>query len=259
MATRERVEKGSVQAEIDGLDFDSMTGANALATQDDVPAGPTGVTYRTDTDFEAGDTALPRLRLAQGLTAEVQSGEAKPGQWVLSGFDAENEVVIIPLMRSKHRNLRDQDNNILCSSPDGNRGYGTPGGACAVCPMAQWKNGATPQERVPDCDLVYGFGAWSVTHQSLVSLDMQRTAIPVAQLINTILKSKGMGNVGIVLTAEGVQKGNRIFHKPKARVAKGIEAEDFDMAKEMAGVARQAPADVDPDDLIDAEAVTVGK
>jgi hypothetical protein len=264
VATRERVDKGSIQDDLNqsqGADFDSMTGTTDMALHDAEPAKPAqGVVYHADADFDDGDTALPRLRLAQGLTAEVQSGEAKPGQWVLSGYDAENEVVIIPLMRAKYRNRRDRDNNILCSSPDAVTGYGNPGGNCETCPNANWKQGNAPAaERAPDCDLVMGYGAWSVTHEQLIAVNFQKTGIQTAQLVNTILKSKGMGNVAIKLSAEGKQNGNRIYHKPRAIIAKGVSQEDFDMAKEMAGMAKsraEAGDLIDSGDVIDAQPVS---
>jgi hypothetical protein len=245
--------------ETNGVDFDNMVvGPSALVPADEAP--PTagrGVVYRTDTDFDQGETALPRLRLAQGLTAEVNAGEAKPGQWVLSGFDAESEVIIIPLMRSTHRTMRDGDNNILCSSPDAVQGYGNPGILCATCPHANWKNGDTPRDRAPDCDLAYGFGAWSVTHESLVSVDFAKTAVPTAQLINTILKSRGMGKVAIELSSGGTQGPRGTYYKPKAKLAKGVTPEDFETAGLMAGVAQERVVESDDGVVIDAEAKPV--
>src|SRR5258708_31858000 len=38
---------------------------------------------RQQPDFAPDEVLVPRLRVAQGLTAEVQSGTAKPGQFVL--------------------------------------------------------------------------------------------------------------------------------------------------------------------------------
>jgi hypothetical protein len=240
--------------------FDDMVeGSGALVPVDETaPAGPRGIAYRTDTDFEPGDTALPRLRLAQGLTAEVQSAEAKPGQWVLSGFDAESEVVIIPLMRATHRARRDENNNILCSSPDAIQGYGDPGIKCAGCVHANWKEGATPRDRAPDCDLAYGFGAWSVTHESLVAVDFAKTGVPTGQLINTIIKSRGLGNVAIRLASDGKQGPRGIYYKPKATMAKGVSESDFEIAKEMAGIAQERVAQSEEEpSAIDVEASVV--
>ena len=74
------------------------------------------------------------LRQSQGTTQEVQNGVARPGEWILSGFEGTDSPVIVPLMFARARELRAnnlplndpryvQDNTvILCQSTDGRVG-----------------------------------------------------------------------------------------------------------------------------------------
>src|SRR3989304_5736945 len=43
--------------------------------------------------FNKEDLVTPRLKLMQGLSTEVQDGNARPGQWVLTGYTPGAKVV----------------------------------------------------------------------------------------------------------------------------------------------------------------------
>jgi len=99
--------------------------------------------YSNTPAIDTSDVFIPKLRLAQALTAEVTNGAAKSGQWVVSGEDPMVKPVIVPLLMNRRRELRDPDENrqVMCRSFDSLKGVGDPGGDCASCPMAKWTEG----------------------------------------------------------------------------------------------------------------------
>ena len=122
--------------------FDSITGAETPipveeVDDDNLQGDNKALAIYREEEFSAVDLLLPRIRLAQGLTPEVQDGTAKPGQILLTGYDPVEEVVFIPMGMRRRRVLRDEDERtaILCSSDDGKNGQGVPGGACQLCPL----------------------------------------------------------------------------------------------------------------------------
>jgi hypothetical protein len=90
-----------------------------------------GMTAYSNTPvIDTSDVFIPRLRLAQALTAEVTNGTAKAGQWVISGEDPMAKPVIVPLLMNRRRELRDPDESrqVMCRSFDSVKGVGNPGG-----------------------------------------------------------------------------------------------------------------------------------
>src|SRR3972149_4194897 len=62
--------------------------------------------------FNKEDLVTPRLKLMQGLSTEVQDGNALPGQWVLTGYTPGESVDLVPLAvaRQRARYLGEGDN-----------------------------------------------------------------------------------------------------------------------------------------------------
>lgn len=211
--------------------FDSMISEEtALATTVDSPVGRT---YTDSPDFESDDITYPRLRLAQGLTQEVQDGVARPGEWVLAGYDSEKSVVLVPLMAAKYRELRgDDDEGVLCSSPDAKVGVGNPGGNCAECPLAKWRpNPKDPKKNLPPaCGLGYSYVAYSVTHDAVVSVDFKKSATTTAKAINTMIASRGLRNFALTLTSKSNQGPKGTYSTPAVVPAK-ISEDDLERAR----------------------------
>ena len=164
-------------------------------------------TYSNETTFSSDDIAPPLLRLAQGLSPEVQEGTAKPGQWLLSGFDPRQSVTIVPLAFARRRELRDEDNQILCSSQDAVTGEGSPGGSCAACPMNMW-TGDGKNRRPPQCSFFYSYMVYIMEHDSLAVINFKRTALGTAKMLNSAVSRKGFGNLALTLTGKA-QTGKR--------------------------------------------------
>lgn len=192
---------------------------------DEVAIVATTKQYSNKPEFDNDDLSFPRLRLAQGLTPEVQNGDAKPGQWVMTGQDAQSKVQFVPLGYTKARILKSQgqggNRETLCQSPDGITGYGTPGGACKVCPLANWRqNPDDPKKNLPPvCNLVYSYIGYSSTHDMLCSLDFTRMSEGAAKWLNTLIKARGIGNFSIELASAQQKNSKGIFYTPEIKYA----------------------------------------
>lgn len=216
--------------------FDEMTGSNTAL----VPVGPSemeareeglpetevqlsGRTYSTETPhFNPDEIGLPRLRLAQGLTAEVVNQQAHSGQWVLTGYEAQDTVRIVPLMFSRARALRDRELKVLCQSADAKLGVGEPGGSCEQCPKAKWTEAVAggknqpPKNNPPECDLIYSYMCWSFTHETLIAVEFKKTSINVGKTLNTLIATKGLGNFAVVLSSSKQQNPRGSFFVAQA-------------------------------------------
>src|SRR4051812_39007637 len=82
--------------------------------EDHVVAVSTGM-YTAEPEFGFEDISRPRLRLGQGLTPEVQDGEARPGDWLLTGYDPSPTVELVPIGFMRVRTLRGEEREVLCS------------------------------------------------------------------------------------------------------------------------------------------------
>lgn len=149
--------------------------------------------YSSNVELDQNDIVWPRLKLIQGISPDVMAGTAKPGQWVIAGNEAQNELTIVPMLFQKRRERFDRDFNRLCSSNDAKVGIGDPGGRCDTCPMAQF-TGQRGQRKAPECALVYSYLVWVVELSTVAMLDFKKTAAPIGKLVNTVAAQKGLGN-----------------------------------------------------------------
>lgn len=208
------------------MSFEGMVGAVPPQPEDipdgdfvGVPEDEGGVARRSAmtiyTDqpvFDSGDIFIPRLRLAQGLTKEVQDGTAKPGQWVMSGYDALSEVTVVPLRFARRRELVDQEFAVLCKSDDAVTGVGTPSGDCRSCPMNRWEEGPKGKRIPPKCSFVYSYIMYVVEMGVTAVVEFKRTSINVGKSLNTLLAQRGLGNVAVVLRSTPNQGPKGTFH-----------------------------------------------
>lgn len=192
---------------------------------------PTGLDlYRQQAEISSEDVYIPNLRLAQGLTPEVQSGDARPGQWLITGFEPQPEVVVVPVAFFKRRELRDTDTREgLCYSADSITGFGTPGGECAVCPMNEW-TGEDGARKPPACNFSYEYIVYSDTHQCMALLKFQKTAIKTGKVLNTAVAQSGLGNIAVRLKADAKQGPRGAFFSPSVVPVK-VDAAVLEEAK----------------------------
>jgi hypothetical protein len=172
--------------------------------------------FSSRADFSPEDVFIPNLRLAQGLSAEVQDGSAKPGEWLVTGFEPVDEVTVVPLMFGKARELRDEDDRsvILCRSNDSIVGIGNPGGTCVDCPLSQWGEKRDGTRVPPKCNFQYKYLVYSVEHETLATLSFSKTALRAGKVMNTSVAKFGLANIVILLKSESKKGPNGTFHSP---------------------------------------------
>jgi len=175
-------------------------------------------TYSQQPGFTSDDVFIPRLRLAQGLTAEVQDGTARPGQWLVTGFPPEEEVLLVPLGFARQRELRDKDTReMLCFSLGGEEGTGEPGGVCAGCIANKWTEEGD-KRRPPTCSFSYNYIVYSEQHETLVKLTFQRMALNAGKMLNTIVAHQGIGNVVVKLSQDQRKGPKGTYYVPRVAV-----------------------------------------
>lgn len=199
-----------------------------------VPAGDGDVTttmgprYSADVNFSASDVNLPRLRLGQQMTPEVSEGDAKAGQWLLTGEDPHDKVIFVPLAHGAGR-VCQEDDVIVCRSDDAQIGVGdygkgskkNPTGQCARCPMSQWTKDRKQKSVPPPCTFYYSYLGWSHTHQTLAQFDAKKTAINAGKMINSFaMKFKAFGGFAVELTSLAIKGGLGTYYQPVVKLAK---------------------------------------
>lgn len=200
-------------------DHSPPSNGNSGSELDDAPVQETGLArYSAQPAFDASDLFIPKLRLAQGLTSEVQQGLAKPGDWLVLGSDPMKQPTIIPMMMVRRRELRDSDENrvVLCRSSDSITGIGNPGGECATCPMNKWiqSKKAGGKNQAPPCTFIYSYIVYVVDTGELCVLEFYRTSIPTGKMLNTMVLQKGLGKFAVKLASNGQQGPKGTYYQP---------------------------------------------
>lgn len=197
----------------------SAEDAEAAALEDN--SAPTGLGGLTSTPvFERDEVSLPRLRLAQGLTPEVQEGTAKPGQWVLGGHDAVDTVTFIPLMMGVDWGHRDKDTGVFapCNNP---RCTGRAWGA---------NDPRTGKGTPPWCTRIYRYLGYSVEHGVTAEVHFSKSGEIVARELNTLIATKGMGNFAIALGKQTKNGPRGNYFLPAVRQV-AVPSQELDTAR----------------------------
>lgn len=205
--------------------------ADDMLEEVDDTALPQPMNYTPHPTMDSSDLFIPRLRLAQGLTTEVQNGDAKPGEWLILGEDPMKQVRIVPVGMTKRRELRDPDSRgVLCRSSDAVTGVGNPGGECAQCPMAQWSKPRGPSSRgraaaqrgsqrdqkndPPACSFLYSYMVYLLDLKQVAILEFSRTSISAGKMLNTMIVQRGVGNFAVTLGSVGKTGPRGTFYGP---------------------------------------------
>ena len=203
--------------------MDEMVEGGASGAQDEAESAGTGLElYNQKPEFSQDDVFLNRLRLAQGLTKEVQDGSARPGQYLVTGFAPEESVTLVPIGFGKMREHRNPDDGreMLCYSKDALIGEGDPGGACAECPLNQWTpNPDKPgKNKPPICKFSYGYLFYSEQHDAVVAYRFKGMALNAGKGINTIVNHHGLRKVAITMGSEQKSGPSGSYYIPNVTV-----------------------------------------
>jgi hypothetical protein len=190
--------------------------------------------YSDQIDFSPDDVYIPRLRLAQGLTKEVQEGTARPGQYLVTGFAPEEDVTLVPVGFTKMREYRNPDDGseMLCFSRNALEGEGDPGGVCAECPLSKWtEDSETGKRKKPACAFSYGYLFYSQEHDTITSFKFKGMALNAGKMLNTIVNHHGLGNIAVKLASESKSLKGNSFFVPGVSVATEFDEGLFETAK----------------------------
>jgi hypothetical protein len=227
------VTNGAAAEETGMSQFETMMGdtlpdkeGGAMALPDE-PERLAVTTLWTETpEFEANEVGFPKLRLAQGLTAEVAEGNAKMGNWLLTGTEPFTEgVTVIPIMfgrtRWKRANPEDRESPIACQSGDARVGIGNPGGDCKACPFAKWQpGGANGKNKPPACTLTYKYAVYVTGAETIAEITFQKTSESYAHLINNLVQRYGFGKFAVKLTSVNKAVGQRRWAEPQVMLTR---------------------------------------
>jgi len=214
--------------------FDNMVGSEGEIEREDEHTGIQLANFNTGADFMSEDLMIPRLRLMQGLSTEVQDGSANPGQWVLSGYEPENDIIAVPLMFARNRSFRDSEGAVLCRSKDAITGEGEPGGECESCINNQWMDGPNGSRVPPLCVFSYVYIVYVVNFQTLALIEFRRTSINAGKMLNTIVAQRGLGNFAVKMRSSK-QTGKRgVFYQAVVQPA-SVEDDVLLQAKALVG------------------------
>jgi len=147
--------------------------------------------------FESTDKELleiPRLKIAQALTEEVQEGEAKQGQIInsLTGeilADKEKEVLFTPLIFGKSRIFFERPNGVKCIAKNGMEGQGDPGGTCADCPYSKWTKDEK-DKNVQLCSELLNFV--SIINEVPIMVSFMKTGFKAGKKLYNLIASQAM-------------------------------------------------------------------
>lgn len=209
--------------------------STALAVRDDKQ--PQQVFSNSVADvMDDSDFKIPRIRLAQGQTPEVVNSEARPGQFLFEGMDPADSLVVIPILCARTRQYQKPnpqgDKTVVCRSNDTITGEGTPGGACATCPLSQWSKALDGKNIPPQCDIVYTYQVWIPSAASIGSLVLKGTSTDAARKINTFARTNNgrLGGFGIVLTSSKQTKGRNTWFTMNVALSKEVTPDQLDDA-----------------------------
>lgn len=174
--------------------------------------------YHDLDQLDSDEVIIPKLRLAQGLTAEVTTGDAKSGQWILTGYPALDEVTVTPMKMQRRRTLYSQEEErVVCRSNDGKTGEGNPGGLCEHCPNSQWTK-VGDRSVGPTCTFIFSYLVYIHEFQTYAVLEFKKTSEKVGKQLNTWILMRGFGNFSVRLSSQNMKKPGRSWEVPVLRL-----------------------------------------
>ena len=226
----------SIEVTSDSMSAPFSDVPTSLALREDVKMPQQVFSNAVADVMESSDFKIPRIRLAQGQTPEVVNSEARPGQFLFEGMDPSDSLAVIPVLCARTRQYQKPnpqgDKIVVCKSNDTIVGEGTPGGACATCPLSQWSKAPDGKNTPPQCDIVYTYQVWIPAAQSIGLLVLKGTSTDAARKINTYARTNNgrLGGFGIVLTSSKQTKGRNTWFTMNVALSKEVTQDQLDDA-----------------------------
>ena len=140
--------------------------------------------------IDAEDRMIPRLKIMQPLSPEVDEGIAKPGEFLNSIAKKAygKEVQVIPIVWWKSRVYwakREDGGEILCQARDAMHGADTYGN-CADCEYSKWHN-----QEVPVCTAIINI-LMLVNSTELIACSFMKTSYGTGKQLINLFNYKGV-------------------------------------------------------------------
>lgn len=155
---------------------------------------------------EQADLIVPRVKLLQPLSPEVQEEGQEPGHLVNSVTKRDYGITLtfIPVMHFKTRirwASREPGSGLHCASDNGREirtgvphPYGNPEGGCLGCPEADWNEDAKDEkDKQPRCTLFYAFPSLVEGDDAPAAISMERTKVQAAKKLLSLARYAGAG------------------------------------------------------------------
>ena len=194
--------------------------------------------FSSNAAFDSGDLVYPRVRLAQSLTLEVQEEQAKAGQFVMTGFEAQDQLTIVPGLFARRRMYMPEGmQDVACRSADGITGVGTPGGLCDACPLNQWTGSVEQNNRKgPACTFMYSYIVFVVEWEAAGILDFRKTSLNAGKTVNTLAMHKGLGNFAFTLKSIAQMNPQKQRFYTMSVVPAKVDADILSTARQFMGI-----------------------
>lgn len=211
-----------------GLVDEMMPNDNLPAVANDDAMVIPRVRYKKTQTIDPSTIRPNFLRLAQGLTKEVADGDAKMGDFLVEGYAPVQSLDIVPFAAQKIRTYKpDRNAPPQCQAPDGDYGYGDPGGECAKCPLSHWgpRDPKTGKGTPPPCAEAIMVRAYSLTHQCLLDISFRNKEQRSGSFIAQQALTRGFGNFAVRLTSTMTNNTQGRWSIPVVTMLNGIPEE----------------------------------
>lgn len=161
--------------------------------------------WSADPTFDQSDLYISKLRLAQGLTPEVQNREASIGQWVLTACPPMDKPRVIPLLFAKkvrRYGLVGTDKYVAC-----NDHQGPPEADCPNC-RTQYEEKLASGNFESKVEDYYQYVVYVPEHSQPAILEFARSGMGAGRILNAMVATRGLGHFAIQLGSNQV-KGQR--------------------------------------------------
>lgn len=128
------------------------------------------------------DFQIPRIKLLQSTSSEVQDGAGVAGEWLntLSYEPYGNSLIFTPITLWKSRCMFD-DGEAVCRSPNAQESIN--GKLCYECPHSKWRKDRTP----PACALAYNYLILPEDDAMAAIVQLSKTSFSAGRALNTLL------------------------------------------------------------------------
>jgi hypothetical protein len=190
------------------------------------------------------DARMPQLRVMQGVSGAVGRGQAKPGDLLIDGGAPRQTMIVVPLKFNRSRRMGSGSGGnylIECESPDGEEGFGSPGGECAVCPFSD-----PARKFPPPCDEVATFMVYGVEDGLIAAWELKRVArTNVSGTVLFLQQMFGFRNYAVAVHTQSQQSQFGTYFVPVVEKV-DVPEEVLDRACAAIGLARTPRAQLAP-------------